>query len=79
VDVVDVPAGLVAGHEVPQEALETVLEDLGRVGWPPDVVGLIGAVVGATEEGVEAGDVVHVQVGETKVVYGPDVGERDVS
>ena len=42
---------------------------------PPDVVGSVGAVVDAAEEGVEAGDVIHVQVREAQVVDLSDLGE----
>ncbi len=75
VQVVDVSGGLLASHEVPQEALETVMQDAAGVRRTPDVIGPVGAAVHAAEEGVEARDMVHVQLGEEQVVDGLNLAE----
>jgi hypothetical protein len=78
VQIVDVPGRLLAGHQVPQEAPEAVVQDFSRPGWAPEVVGPVDAAVHAAEEGVEAGDMVHVQVGEEQVIEALDHAERQL-
>src|SRR5262249_57728878 len=72
-----VARGLAAGHEIPEEAPEAVVQDVAGARRPPSVVGS-GPVESAAEEGVEAADVVHVQVREEQVVDQLDLPEGEL-
>lgn len=66
---------LLFAQQVPEEALETMVQDGRGLRWSPNVVFLGGPIEGAAEESVKPANVVHVQMREEQVVNGLDLTE----
>src|SRR5690349_18448359 len=67
-DVTHTPTARLALIQVPEKAAKAVVQDANGLRWTPHLDRLRRTVVARAEEGVEAADVVHVQVREEQVI-----------
>jgi hypothetical protein len=65
--------------QIPQEPLKAMVHDFQRPGRAPDPVLLEETVEITAKKRIEAPHVIHVKVGEKKVVNGLDLAQRQAS